>query len=310
MGYNTKKLLFAINKIVQMLVDCFVYNKLLFKWLLYIGEIVEKKKRRRDKQNISVAITHFNRDNILYKSLFNILFDNMVSEIVILDDGSDDKSFEKLKKELKKINCKKIKLFRRGDNIGVLKTKIEVISLCSNNWVILLDSDNTITKRYLKTLKKMSEWDEKKIYTPEIAWPYFILTSLTKELVSFDSVRNHNTNTMYLLLNMGNYFLNKNPFLTIMHKYSKTKNGYVTSYDVMFANYIWLKEGNSIKCQKRMAYFHRVHTGSNWTKKNGDKKNQELLKRLSHNFKTKKKEDFSDLLETSSQNKTQIERII
>jgi hypothetical protein len=58
MGYNTKKLLFAINKIVQMLVDCFVYNKLLFKWLLYIGEIVEKKKRRRDKQNISVAITH------------------------------------------------------------------------------------------------------------------------------------------------------------------------------------------------------------------------------------------------------------
>ena len=84
--------------------------------------------------NISVIIPTYNRKSFLINaidSVFNQTYQNL--ELIIIDDGSSDKTIEYIKKKYSKIKiCKQ-------SNKGVSSARNKGIKLSSNNWIAFLD---------------------------------------------------------------------------------------------------------------------------------------------------------------------------
>jgi glycosyltransferase involved in cell wall biosynthesis len=91
---------------------------------------------------ITVIIPIYNAEKFLYKSVNSVLFFTIVSEVILIDDGSSDESYS-LISSLKKQDDR-IKVFSHDDkanhgpsatrNFGILKT--------SNSWISFLDADD------------------------------------------------------------------------------------------------------------------------------------------------------------------------
>jgi hypothetical protein len=210
-------------------------------------------------RSISVAIPHYQRGKKIHVTLKNILKDKRIKEIVILDDGSSREEFQKLVDNLSHFSGK-IKLFRREENIGILRTKIQIVSLCTNEWVILLDSDNSIFSQYLNAIFRLPKWNENTIYCPDFAYPNFDFRGLSGEIIDFQKFSNLNVQRFGAFMNDGNYFFNKINFLNALLPYSDFK----ALADVIFANYVWLSQDNKLEVLHNAPYFHRVHPGSIW----------------------------------------------
>lgn len=97
------------------------------------------------KDKLSIIILNYNNKNIIFKSINTLLKYNELYnyEIVVVDNGSSDGSFELLKKKYGKsiILCKNKKNgCSSGRNLGVSKVKRE--------YIMFLDSDQWITNKY------------------------------------------------------------------------------------------------------------------------------------------------------------------
>ena len=117
------------------------------------------------ERHISLAIPYYNNSLYILDALRIAITDNRVSEIIICDDKSHDINI--LIQLLIKINSNKIKMYQNSKNIGCYLNKIEAISKCTNEWAILLDSDNVIEKNYIDTLYNILEWKDNTIYHPQ-----------------------------------------------------------------------------------------------------------------------------------------------
>jgi glycosyltransferase involved in cell wall biosynthesis len=235
-------------------------NPLLFS-PFYIKNI-DKNRQKYTSKKISVAIPHYNRGKEIHITLKNILKDTRINEIVVLDDGSSPDEFNYLVKNLSRF-AGKIKLFRRDQNIGAFETKIQVVSLCSNEWLILLDSDNTIFPEYIDAIFSLPNWAKDRIYCPNFAYPHFNFRALSGEIIDFKKCSTLDLYKYGPFMNDGNYFVNKMNYLNSILPYKNVK---IFLADVIFANYIWLSEGNNLEVLHNASYFHRVHAGSTWLK--------------------------------------------
>ncbi len=124
--------------------------------------------------------------------------------------------------KIKKIKNKKIKIHRQENNNGVLAAKIGAVSLCKNEWVILLDSDNTICKSYLDAIYKVNEWNKKIIYCPSFVYPLLNFNDISGQTLDFKKTKDlliKKTSLAEKFLNDGNFFFNKNYFMNIFNKY-------------------------------------------------------------------------------------------
>tara|TARA_Y100000590_G_scaffold341642_1_gene389878 strand:+ start:93 stop:914 length:822 start_codon:yes stop_codon:yes gene_type:complete len=93
---------------------------------------------------VSVIIPTYNRRLFLSKAIDSVLNQTYQDlELIIIDDGSSDKSIEYIKKKYGKI--KVLKQY----NKGVSSARNKGIKVASNNWIAFLDSDD--------------RWDPKKI---------------------------------------------------------------------------------------------------------------------------------------------------
>jgi glycosyltransferase involved in cell wall biosynthesis len=222
-----------------------------------------KNKNINSDRKISVVITYFNRHDTIHKALYNILADNRVDEILIVDDHSENASFSYLQDLVKKINNPKVKVIRNDVNLGVYKNKIYSVNKAKNDWLILLDSDNTITLDYLNTVFSIEKWDDDTIYGPVFGWPLIDNTKIAGKTYTISDIKNlliHQSKEIKQFLNLGNFLINKNNFYNITIEYIDY-NPYAS--DVIFVNYIWLSKGkkiNILNCK----YIHRVNPDSTW----------------------------------------------
>jgi glycosyltransferase involved in cell wall biosynthesis len=196
-------------------------------------------------------------------ALFNILSDPRVSEIVVLDDGSLEENFNRIKKRLAPF-FKKVKLYRRKENWGAFANKIQVVDLCSSDWVVLLDYDNTIGSEYLDAMFGIESWENDTIYCPDFAYPSFdFRDDLSGKSIDLDSAsamaKFEELNTAFF--NDGNYLLSRESYLATMKPFIGMS---VSAADVIFANYLWLSRGNRLEIVPNSRYVHRVHEGSTW----------------------------------------------
>ena len=87
--------------------------------------------------NVSIIIPTYNRKLFLIEaidSVFKQTYQNL--ELIIIDDGSSDKSIEYIKKKYPSV-----KIYKQF-NKGVSSARNKGIKMSSNKWVAFLDSDD------------------------------------------------------------------------------------------------------------------------------------------------------------------------
>jgi len=222
---------------------------------------------------ISLCITTYKRDSLLLESFQQVANDDRISEIVIVDDCSPDNYMIAIKEFVK--SWPKIKVFRNSKNLGCYFNKREAVSKASNEWVILLDSDNVITPQYLDSLMEYNTnhgWSKDTILAPDFACPTFDYRHFSDITFNKSNVRKFIDHKRFdCLINTANYFFHRDEYLRL---FDRTREPWTA--DTIFMNYNWLKAGNNIHVLKGLQYFHRTD----------DFKGQEGSHYKTHNKKT------------------------
>jgi Glycosyl transferase family 2 len=216
----------------------------------------------------SLAIPNYNRDNMVIYSFINVLNNEFIDEIVINDDFSNEDIFSNLKILISNLNNSKIKLFRNEQNLKPYLNKYENVKKCKNEWVIIIDSDNSIDNDYINKLNNC-ELKDNIIYCPETPinehnWSYKNYSNITID--KYYAKNNINDSNFSMFLNTGNYCLNKNKYINIID--SNDKNSTLSIIDTLYFSYLWLKD-NQYFIIPELKYNHKVHEGS-WFKNNVD----------------------------------------
>lgn len=206
---------------------------------------------------ISLCITSWNRDSLTFDSFRQVLNDDRISEIVIVDDCSDERIYSNLSFMVNGIS--KVKLYRNDKNLGCYHNKRKAVELAMNEWVILFDSDNIINTKYLDSIPDSIEANV--IYQPEFARPHFDFTKFSGSVITRDNVKGYIRQQHFsTMLNAMNFVVNKDQYLSVFDS-SKTEPW---TADSIYFNYLWLKAGNKIYVTPGMQYDHLVHNGSHY----------------------------------------------
>ena len=222
-------------------------------------------------RTISVAIPHYNNSHFMNETLESLINDKRISEIVICDDSSKD--IDHLELLINNLNCSKIKLYKNDKNLGCYHNKLEAVSKCTNDWAILLDSDNIIGTDFIDTLFHIDVWDYKLIYTssnaitfPGLVSPVLNFSAFSDLIINKDIfLREFNNVNFLCLINNCNYFLPTKQYYHCMKDMGSQYNrNIIDSQDssVLFAD--WLCAHNFVKVVKDLSYKHRCHSLSNY----------------------------------------------
>lgn len=227
---------------------------------------------------ISLCIPTMGRWEFLKNYLPNYLNNPYIHEIVICDETGED---------VKKIqetygNFTKLKLYTNEKRLGAFLNKEKAVRLASNPWVCLVDSDNFVSKQYFDAwclFLDGKDPDPTKIYAPSVAsdwnFKHFIGTVITKQNVKEVYSKQYGGP----LMNTGNYILHKSLMFLPIPKGQETYPIECKAMDVLYRNYLCLKNGNEIYIVPNMEYSHITHKGSYWSE-TAHQINQKLFENL------------------------------
>lgn len=211
---------------------------------------------------LTLAITVFNRWEMLLESFAGVIDDERIDEVLIMDDCSELQYWNKIK-ELPKFNPK-IKVVRQLSNRGMSANKRDAVYHSRNEWVILFDSDNIIGKDYLDALdSSLSEhwggnlnWNC--IYLPSFAKPQFYFGKYGEYNFGKEEAKTLIIDPVFsIMMNCCNYVVHREVYLDVWEENTAMKGS-----DTIWFNYLWLKTLGSFYVVPNMHYFHRVHDGS------------------------------------------------
>lgn len=214
-------------------------------------------------KKISLALTHYNRFDLLLECIAHVKDDPRIDEIVISDDCSTDGSYERLGEHFSTNH--KIKLWRNERNLDCYANKRAAVGRCSNEWVILFDSDNVIGLDYLNRIY-FFPWEPQVVYCPDYAQPHFDYTPWSGKRISRHDVAEwmqkptpKGASSFCTALNTANYFVNRAAYLEVW-------DGSIDPHtsDSIFQIYNWLRSGRHVSIVPNLRYFHRVHDGSHY----------------------------------------------
>jgi len=216
---------------------------------------------------LSLAIPNFNRSNEVIRSFSKVIDDDRIFEVVICDDESNSFKYNELVDLVDRISNKKIKINRNETNKGAYWNKINTVSKCQTDWCVLLDSDNQIDIDYLNRITDR-RLDDKVIYAPDVA-------RCSSEILNYKSLAGKTFDKQsikalsvdpksYVLLNTGNYVVNKDEYCRIGEMADHSINSYAC--DVLYFNYLWMNEGNYIHVVPDMSYEHALSNDSHYVR--------------------------------------------
>jgi glycosyltransferase involved in cell wall biosynthesis len=215
---------------------------------------------------LTLALTVFNRYDLLLESFAKVIDDPRIDEMLIMDDCSAPEYWDKIK-VLPDLNPK-IKVVRQLTNQGMSMNKMNAVFNSKNEWVILGDSDNVFGKDYLDALEAEGELLSRFIYCPSFAKPQFDYRKFERKIFSIsrdfpDSKGSLgvkpdlNDSMLNCLFNTCNYVVKRDEYLKVWKENKEMK-----ASDTIYFNYLWLKAGNYFTVLPNMHYFHRVHKES------------------------------------------------
>lgn len=228
-------------------------------------------------RKISIAIPTYNRSEMTIESFYDVYNDERISELIIVDDASDLDIYEDLKSMCDALP--KVKLYRNLTNQDCYRNKMTAISYATNEWCILLDSDNKIDKSYLDRLFEIEGWDANTSYMPSFAAPTFNYQQYSGLTISRENVASYMGRPLFdTMLNCMNLFVNRGEYLRL---WESVENPH-TADSILF-NYNWFKGGNRMYVVPSLTYQHLIHDGSHY-KLNCHKTNG-LYEQIENNLK-------------------------
>lgn len=231
-----------------------------------------------NKYTVSLCITTYNRTDLLYESFRRVIDHPLISEILIVDDCSDMQITAQIWNRFQ--SHAKIRVRRNETNLGCYHNKKHAISQASNDWVILLDSDNIIDNDYVNRIETLmtAGVNPTTIYQPDWGRPHFNWTAYSGLIVNKGNVSRYAHEASFTTaLNAMNYFVNKGEYLRVWEDRPEPWTA-----DSLLQNTRWIEGGNSIYFVPDLSYEHRIHEGSHYREhqhKTGNLYN-ELVQRL------------------------------
>ena len=208
-------------------------------------------------RQISICIPTWNRNNLLFESFEKVYENDNVSEIVICDDHSDEGIYNQIKERAEKYD--KIKIFRNEKNYDCYNNKAISLTHASNEFAILLDSDNKIDFNYLFKIFQIQKWEDNTAYLPSFAAPHFDYRKYEGlEITQHNVAQFIDDQTFSTMLNTHNHFVNKRFY---MDCWNPEINPYTS--DSIYMNYLYLKNGGKLFVVPGLTYEHRVDNHGN-----------------------------------------------
>ena len=218
----------------------------------------------------SLCIPTINRfDEFLSKYIPKYLENEQISEIIITDENGNDAT-----KILNTFSDNpKIKLFVNKSVMGPFLNKMSACSKASNEWIVLIDSDNfadidyfNAAKQYIQT--KISPDKKNIILAPSFAKPNFDYKNMSgfvynKQNLRTQNIKLHNTEC---LMNTGNFVINKFLIdnLNLRNETDNIKKS--SACDVIYFNTLLFEQLDlNMHIVPGMEYIHVVHDGSVYT---------------------------------------------
>lgn len=117
-----------------------------------------------EKPLLSLIIPTYNRLSLLKETLNSVISqaENKPVEIIVVDDGSDDGTWEFLE-EIKK-SYSYIKIIRHEKNLGVSSARNTGLKYAEGKYVFFLDSDDLLLKGSLETLINLASNNTYEVY--------------------------------------------------------------------------------------------------------------------------------------------------
>ncbi len=213
-------------------------------------------------RRFSVAIAHYNRGAKIHQALFNLLDHPAVAEVVIVDDGSEPAQFAALESAVGALSDRRIRLHRRELNLGALASKGEAVERSSSDWVLVLDSDNTVFRGFLDRFAAIPEPSPETFYCAEWAFPFFDfgpLAGIRLDRETCGATTRSGLLRRTYIINDGNYFVPRRGYTEAVKSLEGTGRD---GADVMLVNYRWMTCGGAMEILPGAAYLHRLDPAS------------------------------------------------
>ncbi len=206
---------------------------------------------KNSMRKISIAIPTFKRVEQTVYSFQQVLSDDRVSEVIIVDDASGDGSFAVLRNYFE--HEPKVKVYENSFNLDCYMNKHRAMELATEDWAILFDSDNTLTKEYLDAIYSIPKWDAHTIYQPSFSKPHFDFRKWSGLVLTEKNVAQYADTHLMTALNACNFFINREEYL-------KVWDGNVNpgSSDSIYFSYCWLCTGREILITPDLEYDHFI----------------------------------------------------
>jgi glycosyltransferase involved in cell wall biosynthesis len=222
---------------------------------------------------ISVAVPHYNNASFIAECISQAVLHDIVDEVLVCDDASDD--FQALLSALSAFPSGKVRVVRNEDNLGVHLNKIKAVSECRNEWVMLFDSDNVLTREYIDGMVGACGWEERTIYAPghiekidELGrgighFDYDGFAGVTDRSNFF--ARPHQSSLFQAMLNTCNYLVHGPTWARCARRHAPRYDiRAISSLDSMTMLCDWIAEGNRVDVIRGVGYLHRIHPGSSY----------------------------------------------
>lgn len=224
------------------------------------------------KYKYSLCIPTMKRWSFLEKYIPLYLENPYIDEIVIVDETGEDYA-----EILSKYSAEaKIRLYQNEKCLGPFLNKLKCMKYASNDWICLVDSDNFVDVDYFTKVSALL-LDEMIVYLPSFAAPNFDFRCfngllLTKEVIATMS-ENQNYNLLETCLNTGNYIISKKSVGILSLYESDNFSEICSTCDVLYANYLLLKNGFKLYIVPELSYTHVVHEHSIFIQKSFTNRN-------------------------------------
>ncbi len=132
-------------------------------YLIYYKEEKDKNKIAKGSPSVTIAIPCYNEEKNIEKTLNSLKKMNYPKDklqIIIIDDGSEDNTYNKIKDYIGKNKELKITVIRNKKNLGKGKSLNKALKKAKGEYFIVLDADTEINKNALKSM--ISKIDNKK----------------------------------------------------------------------------------------------------------------------------------------------------
>lgn len=215
------------------------------------------------KHKFSLVVTTFNRSSLLIPKIKKWESYELIDEILISDDCSDD--CEILKNHP---FTEKVKIFCNPKNLGCYKNKINILQKVKNNWSILLDSDNDFDENYINAIISESDinhLNENILYCPIESRPHFSYEFLKNIIIDKNYWNLHHYGSICGFVNTCNFCISKKA-IDILVNNLQNDNTNPFAVDSKYMVYILLKNNFNLKALENMWYTHAINLDSFYIK--------------------------------------------